>query len=166
MTWEEYKAKGIPGRLEALQLSKNPTFVARVPSGVVVLGDSQLLPGYCVLMAEPVVSSLDDLALEARVSFLRDMALVGQAILEVYSAMRMNYSVLGNFDPFLHAHIHPRYASEPAEFKEGPAFGYPSEQRNAPELQFDPVKHGDMQLKLAERIRSLLLEKGLSLTCE
>ena len=161
MTWKEYKAQGIPGRLEALRLGKNPTFVARVPSGVLVLGDSQFLPGYCVLLAEPLVPSLDDLDLGGRVAFLRDMAIVGQAILKVYDATRMNYSVLGNYDPYLHAHLWARYETEPEEYRRGPIYFYPSEQLNQPETQFDPDKHGNLQEKLAARVNELLSEHGL-----
>jgi hypothetical protein len=53
MTWEEYKAKGVPGRIEAILNGENPTLVTRLESGFVVLGDSQMLPGYCVLLAYP-----------------------------------------------------------------------------------------------------------------
>jgi diadenosine tetraphosphate (Ap4A) HIT family hydrolase len=92
MTWKEYKANGIPGRLEAALKGENPTVVTRLESGFVVLGDSQMLPGYCVLLAYPVVESLEALPLQKRLIFLRDMTLLGQAIQEVYKADRINHS--------------------------------------------------------------------------
>ncbi len=78
MTWEEYKANGIPGRLEAALKNENPTVVTRLESGFVVLGDSQMLPAYCVLLAYPVVESLEALPLQKHLIFLRDMTMLGK----------------------------------------------------------------------------------------
>jgi diadenosine tetraphosphate (Ap4A) HIT family hydrolase len=36
--------------------------------------------------------------------------------LKITGAYRINYAILGNCDPVLHAHIIPRYASEPEEY--------------------------------------------------
>jgi hypothetical protein len=52
-------------------------------------------PGYCLLLADPVVASLNDLADARRAEFLRDMARLGDAILRVTSADRINYEILG-----------------------------------------------------------------------
>ena len=81
-------------------------------SGWAVLGDWQLLPGCCVLLADPQVPDLNSLGTEARDSFLRDITRVGDAILQITDAERINYSIFGNSDPILHAHICPRYAWE------------------------------------------------------
>ena len=48
------------------------------------------------------------------------MALVGDALLEVTGAYRINYAILGNTDPALHAHIVPRFLTEPDEYRKGP----------------------------------------------
>ena len=45
--------------------------------------------------------------------YLADMVLVGDALLEVTDAFRINYAIMGNSDPALHAHIVPRYKNEP-----------------------------------------------------
>lgn len=96
---------------------EHPRFVARLPSGILLLGDTQPLPGYCVLVADPVVPSLNDLRGESRDQFLRDMALVGDGLLEAFGALRINYEMWGNLDPTLHTHIVPRYTSEAAELR-------------------------------------------------
>ena len=36
---------------------RNPYVICRMPSGWLVIGDVQPLPGYCVLLADPVVES-------------------------------------------------------------------------------------------------------------
>ena len=103
--WEAFKAQGIPGRLEAARLGKNPTVVARVPSGWAVLGDSQLLEGYSLIVADPIVSCLNDLSLETQLQFMRDVVLLGRAIQDVTGCARVNYGIYGNTDPFLPAHV-------------------------------------------------------------
>ena len=44
---------------------QNDTAVARVPSGWVLMGDAQTLPGYCLLVADPLVVHLHELAAAA-----------------------------------------------------------------------------------------------------
>ena len=43
------------------------------------------------------------------------MATIGDALLEVTGAFRINYEILGNLEPALHAHIIPRYLNEPED---------------------------------------------------
>jgi diadenosine tetraphosphate (Ap4A) HIT family hydrolase len=38
---------------------------------------------------------------------------------------RVNVEILGNTDPYLHAHVWPRYEWEPAELQGGPSQGPP-----------------------------------------
>jgi diadenosine tetraphosphate (Ap4A) HIT family hydrolase len=84
-------------------------------SGWAVLGDPQILPGYCLLLPDPVVPHLNALSGAARAAFLHDMARLGDAVLAVTSAERINYEILGNVEPALHAHVIPRYAWEAPE---------------------------------------------------
>jgi diadenosine tetraphosphate (Ap4A) HIT family hydrolase len=102
----------------------NDTVICRMESGWVVIGNVQLLPGYCLLFPDPVVPSLNDLTTDARITYLRDMARIGDALLEVTGAYRINYEILGNTVPELHTHIIPRYAHEPDEKRRGPAWFY------------------------------------------
>ena len=101
-------------RVDALRAGRDPTFVARLASGWAVLGERQVLPGYCLLLPDPVVPDLNALAAADRAAFLADMAALGDAVLAVTRAIRINYAILGNQDPALHAHVIPRYAHEPA----------------------------------------------------
>lgn len=100
-------------RVELARQGQNPTVIRRLPSGWVVLGDNQALPGYTLLLSDPVVSDLNELPLDTRAAFLRDMSLVGDALLQATGAYLINYSILGNLDHALHVHIHPRYRHEP-----------------------------------------------------
>lgn len=102
-------------QVEAARRGQLLRVVARLPSGWAVLGEPQILPGYCLLLPDPVVPHLNSLSSVARRTFLDDMATLGDAVLSVTGAARINYEILGNVEPALHAHVIPRYPSESAE---------------------------------------------------
>ena len=99
--------------VEQCRAGHYPPGVAKVSSGWVVMGERQVLPGYCLLLPDPVVPHLNALQGGARVQFLADMGMVGDALLAVTGALRINYAIFGNVEPALHAHIFPRHADEP-----------------------------------------------------
>jgi diadenosine tetraphosphate (Ap4A) HIT family hydrolase len=98
--------------------------ITRLPSGWAVMGEKQVLRGYCLLLPDPVVPHLNALAGEQRMQFLTDMARLGDAVLVATGALRINYAMFGNLEPALHAHVFPRYADEPEEFRTGSPWGY------------------------------------------
>lgn len=104
-----------------------PTYIGKLPSGSLVLCDMQHLRGYCILKAEPMVSSLNDLSDQQRLVFLSDMTHVGDILIELLQPIRINYAIFGNSDNYLHAHIAPRYASEPDQFRKNTPWSYPKE---------------------------------------
>jgi len=112
-------------RIESAAQGYNPTVIARMKSGFAVIGDTQFLPGYCVLLGYPKVGSLNDLPVGRRLDFLQDMTLVGDAIMSVCKPDRINYEILGNTDAFLHAHIFPRYHWEDESRRRSPVSGRP-----------------------------------------
>jgi len=138
-------------RVELARQGKNPAVLCQMPSGWAVMADIQILSGYCILLADPVVPSLNDLSGDARAQFLRDMTLIGDALLDVTGAVRINYEILGNSDPALHAHILPRFDAEPEEHRAGPAWFYPLEKMP----RFDPAHYA----ALMEKIRAAVLRR-------
>jgi diadenosine tetraphosphate (Ap4A) HIT family hydrolase len=139
-------------RVEEAQADKNPTVICRMPSGWAVLGDKQLLRGYCLLLSDPVASDLNALSMRQRSIYLQDMTIIGDALLEVTGAALINYETLGNTEHALHTHIVPRYADEPDEFRVRPAWFY--DWNNAP--KFDPERDKDLMKKLATSIQKRL----------
>src|SRR6185295_19093725 len=89
---------------------------ARLASGWAVMGERQVLPGYCLLLPDPVVPTLNALAVPERGQFLADMAALGDAVLRVTRALRINYAILGNQEQALHGHVIPRFQDEPAQY--------------------------------------------------
>lgn len=100
-------------RVEAARRGTNPTVIARLRSGWAVLGDVQVVRGYSLLLPDPVVVDLNGLPLPQRTLFLQDMSILGDALIRVTGAVRINYEILGNREPALHAHVFPRLATEP-----------------------------------------------------
>lgn len=139
----------IAERVTLARAGRSPWLIARLPSGWAVMGDVQFLPGYCLLLPDPVVPSLNDLTPDARTQFLADMAGLGDALLRHTGAHRINYEILGNSEPELHAHLFPRYRSEPEALQRKPAWFYDWEA--AP--RFDEVRHG----ALRDALRAALL---------
>ncbi|MBU3113654.1 HIT family protein [Clostridium lacusfryxellense] len=135
---------------------ENPTVLAKMKSGFAVIGDPQFLPGYCILLGYPQVDSLNDLNIINRQNFLIDMSLIGDAITAVCKPLRINYDILGNTDPFLHAHIFPRYEWEEEERRKYPVWLYPKEYWSMEKYQFTQEKHMEMKKRLTEKLQQLM----------
>lgn len=108
--------------VEAARAGANPAVIARVRSGWAVMGEQQVMAGYCLLVPDPVVSDLNALTGRARSEFLEDMVALGDVLLEVTGAARINYEILGNAERALHAHLFPRYLTEPEVTRRAPVW--------------------------------------------
>ncbi|HSJ46507.1 MAG TPA: HIT domain-containing protein [Euzebyales bacterium] len=126
----------------------NPTVIARMASGWAVLGDHQFLPGYALLLPDPVVVHVTDLDPGRRARYLLDMTRVGEALLEVTDSYRINYEILGNTAPALHAHVFARYLWEPDEHRAVPVWSYPAETLRT--VPFSLEEHGGLRGALAD----------------
>ncbi|MBV6288787.1 HIT family protein [Pseudomonas aegrilactucae] len=136
----------ISERVALARKGENDKVICRMPSGWAVMGDVQFLPGYCLLLPDPVVESLNDLDTEARATYLLDMARLGDAALQATGAVRMNYEILGNSEPELHCHLFPRYASEPEQHRKMPVWFY--DWKTA--IPYAEEAHGGLRKKIAE----------------
>jgi diadenosine tetraphosphate (Ap4A) HIT family hydrolase len=135
-------------RVAACRAGADPTLVARVASGWVVMGDPQVIPGYCLLLPDPVVAHLNALSAAAQSAFLEDMARVGDALAELTGAARVNYAIFGNLEPALHAHVFPRLESEPAELRTAHPWAWDWSRAPA----WDPGRDGPLQAALRARL--------------
>ncbi|WP_285663208.1 HIT family protein [Actinorhabdospora filicis] len=120
-------------RIGSTLRGENPTVLRRLDAGFAVIGDVQFLPGYCVLLTDDAhAQRLTDLPRPERMAFLSDMDRLGEAVERACKRLdpafrRVNLEILGNTDPFLHAHIWPRYDWEPPELVGKPVWLYPPE---------------------------------------
>jgi len=109
-------------QVEAARHGTLSRVIARMQSGWAVLGDPQITRGYCLLLPDPVVTDLNALTGDQRNQFLADMARLGDAVLLVTGAERINYEILGNVEPALHAHVIPRHTNEAPERRKQPVW--------------------------------------------
>jgi diadenosine tetraphosphate (Ap4A) HIT family hydrolase len=124
--------------------------VAKLPSGWVIMGERQVLTGYCLLLPDPVVPDLNALDSGARSRFLLDMSVAGDALLQITGAVRINYAIYGNLEPALHAHIFPRSAHEPEATRTAQPWGL--DWTAAP--PYSDSVHGALKNRLKEALRA------------
>ncbi|HWZ61944.1 MAG TPA: hypothetical protein VNX02_02900 [Steroidobacteraceae bacterium] len=111
-------------QVDAARDGRHPRLIARLASGWAVFGERQFVRGYALLLPDPVVADLNALGAAQRSVFLADMARLGDALLETTGAVRINYAMLGNEEPALHAHVIPRYRDEPQTLRTRHPFAY------------------------------------------
>lgn len=111
----------IHSRVIAARAGTNPYVISKLETGWLVIGDVQPLPGYCVFLADPVVSSINELSNHERAKYSLDVYRAGDAILAATDAVRMNYETWGNSEPALHTHLMPRYEWENSDAAVKPA---------------------------------------------
>ncbi|MGW4208993.1 hypothetical protein ACWEIJ_13485 [Lentzea sp. NPDC004789] len=138
----------------------NPGVLRRLDAGFATIGDTQFLPGYCVLLVDtPNVQRLTDLPRRRRLEFLADLELAAEAVERVCARRdpgfrRVNLEILGNTDPYLHAHIWPRYDWEPPDLVGRPVWLYPVERWSDPAFAVGP-EHDDLRAELTAEIDRL-----------
>lgn len=147
-------------RVEQARSGQNPKVILRVPSGWAVMGDVQFLRGYCLLLPDPVVPDLNSMNLKERDVFLRDMTILGDAVTAVTGAIRINYEILGNSEPALHAHVFPRFANESEERKKMPVWFY--DWKNAPafDAERDRELMASIRFEMESRLAALDFEES------
>jgi diadenosine tetraphosphate (Ap4A) HIT family hydrolase len=111
-------------QVAAAHEGREPRVIARLYSGWALFGERQFLRGYALLLPDPVVPSLNALGAKERTTFLLDVARLGDAVLKITGALRINYAILGNQEPALHAHVIPRYPDEPEDLRTSHPWAY------------------------------------------
>ena len=66
-------------------------------------------PGRCILSLVIHEESMESLSMDTLMEFMRDAQVAMKAIKRATGAARVNFSVLGNREPHVHAHLIPRF---------------------------------------------------------
>jgi diadenosine tetraphosphate (Ap4A) HIT family hydrolase len=140
-------------RVSDARAGRDPTLLGRCASGWAVFGHQQFVPGYLLLLPDPVVPDLNALTPENRSQFLLDMSRLGDALMQVSTPVRINYAIFGNVEPALHAHVIPRYRTEPASMQ--------SQQPWAYDWNAAPAFDAEAMAPLAKALRTELAKLGL-----
>ena len=131
-------------RVQRLRAAGDPGLIARLSSGWAVLGEQQFLRGYALLLPDPVVDTFNDLAPVLRAQVMQDAAALGDALLAVTGALRINYAIFGNLEPALHVHVVPRFAGESDALRTAHPWAY--DWNAAPRL--DAARDGELIAQL------------------
>lgn len=147
-------------RIGSALRGENPTVMRRLSSGFAVIGDTQFLPGYSLLLVDdPAVERLSDLPRDRRMRFLGDMERLGEAVERACAWLdpafrRVNLEILGNTHKFLHAHVWPRFDWEPRDLVCGPVWLYPAD-RWAEERYALGRRHDEVRQAIATELDQL-----------
>lgn len=80
--------------------------------------------------------------------------MVGDALMEVTGAYVINYTIAGNTDPYLHAHIVPSYLAEPDALRKGLPWPHPHSDIDS--VLFDSDRDKPLMEKLRQAIEKHL----------
>ncbi|KQX78365.1 MULTISPECIES: hypothetical protein [Streptomyces] len=147
-------------RIGSARRGGNPTVLRRMEAGFAVIGDVQFLPGYSVLLVDdPAVQRLSELPRGKRLAFLSDMEMLAEAVERTCAQSdpafrRVNLEILGNTDPFLHAHVWPRFAWEPPDLVRKPVWLYPHERWSDERHRLGP-RHDALRRAIGEELDRL-----------
>ena len=84
--------------------------------------------------------------------FLSEMAALGDALLALTTATRINYAMFGNVEPALHAHIFPRRSTEPEATRTAQPWALDWD--SAP--GYCDALHGDLKRALTARLTRVI----------
>ncbi|MEU9192917.1 diadenosine tetraphosphate hydrolase [Streptomyces hundungensis] len=147
-------------RITSALRGENPTVLRRLRAGFAVIGDVQFLPGYSVLLVDdPRVQRLSEMAKPKRRDFLADLDVLGEAVEHACRRLdpafrRVNLEILGNTDGFLHAHVWPRFDWEPADLVRVPVWLYPQENWSDPRHALSP-RHDALRAAITAQLDRL-----------
>ncbi|WP_392893428.1 HIT family protein [Streptomyces sp. LN699] len=153
-------------RIGSAHRGENPTVLRRLDSGFAVIGDRQFLPGYSVLLTDdPAVTRLSDLPPARRTAYLTDLERFAEAVERACARLdpafrRVNIEILGNTDPYLHAHIWPRYDWEAADIVRLPVWLYEDEEFWRGDRHALAPRHDALRAAIGEELDGLLGRTG------
>jgi diadenosine tetraphosphate (Ap4A) HIT family hydrolase len=142
---------GICRRLERFA-PDDPHAIAELETGYAVLAENQLYPGYTIFVAKRCVAELHLLPPDERITFLREMAQVAEAVFRACAPLKLNYELLGNSEAHLHWHLFPRYADDPNPLV--PVWNNEAFMQAPPQTPADPERLRDLR----ERTRQALAD--------
>ena len=94
------------------KLSEQMTPVCDLKVSTVYLVRNQNFPGRCAVVYHDHKTELFQLTPEQQHDFTDDVALVAEAVSELFHADKINYGIFGDGVPHLHCHIVPKRKGE------------------------------------------------------
>lgn len=119
--------------------------VADLSVATLGLYDDARFPGRSILVLREHAEDFDDIDSSVACAFISDVRASSRAIRAVTKAVRLNYAILGNREPHLHAHLIPRTSSDAAATL--PPWNHPEAR--------SPLPEGEV-VRLVDEIRTAL----------
>lgn len=142
-------------RIDLIRRGENPYFVKELNTGYVVIGDHQRIRGYTVFLCKRHATELHLLEPSFRLEFLREMALVAEAVYRAFEPDKMNYELLGaGSGVHMHWHLFPRRAGDTP--KRGPVWMLGPE-LSADEFVPTPEELAALKAQLAAALDAVLV---------
>lgn len=114
--------------------------VAELAVSSVGFYDDGRFAGRCIVMLREHYDHLDELPADAAAAFTEDQRIVGHYLRQWPGVERINYAILGNTLPHVHAHVIPRYEGDPIPTR--PPWEHPEKShRCPPEVKVELVKY-------------------------
>jgi diadenosine tetraphosphate (Ap4A) HIT family hydrolase len=99
-------------RVQASLEGREPACIAINENSVLILGEHQFYPGYCVLWARDAVKELHQLSPLAYMGYLIELRQACEAVERAYQPWKLNLASLGNQVQHVHMHLFPRRADD------------------------------------------------------
>ncbi len=150
-------------RIGSALRGENPTVLGETKAGFAVIGDTQFLPGYSVLLSRtPGPTALAELPRPERVQFLADTDLLATAVERACRRVgegftRINIDILGNKDAFVHAHVWPRFDWEDEVRRRYPVWLYDGANWSDPAHALGP-QHDELRQAIADELAAAQAE--------
>lgn len=104
-------------RVQAAIQGPTAETIAVTQHSVLLLGEHQAYPGYCVLWSRDPVKELHHLSPAAYLGYLIDLRRACAALEAAYAPWKINLASLGNQVQHLHTHLFPRQADDAERLK-------------------------------------------------
>ena len=104
---------GICEKLRLAAEGRLPSLIHEFDQSILIAGDHQFYPGYCVLLAKSHAREMHELPESAARAIFDELMRASRAIAAAYQPHKLNHASLGNVVPHVHWHVFPRYVGDP-----------------------------------------------------
>ena len=153
--------KKVSKYLQDARDNKHDGLIKKMETGWLVMANGQnpeKIEGWSILLSDPEYASIDNTPAHLRRAMFHDMIIAGRAILvslpDQESLNGLDYSIMGNDYPVLHAHFFPRRITESEKMRALPPYHHKFTEEDSRKGRFRAL-YGDYMDRVAENIKIL-----------
>lgn len=149
---------GVCERIKMIQEGSNPYFVCQLETGYVVIGDHQRFKGYTLFLCKQHAKEIHDLPYDFRCQHMLEVALVEEAVANVFKPDKMNIESLGNGIEHVHWHYFPRFNGDTPV--KGPVWWLPKEEMYNQRYETTTSELEEYKIKIRNELNRLQAKRG------